>query len=717
MAVQHPQVYSIAAHRGFADALVAGLVPRYAEEGFGLARLTLLLPSSRAARTVTEAFIRHSGEAGTQGLLLPRMVMVGDLDLDESLGPLFDSLGAGEAIPPAASPTRRWLRLAQLIGEEMGDEAPRGSALLRLAFEMGRAFDRLLAEEIAPESLLSDAVLDLTGDLAGHWQDSLRLFARVQLKWLAELQARGECDSATRRNLLFRAAAARLKADPPATPIVAAGVTSAAPALAALLRQVSETPDGAVILPDLDLSMSAEVWDELGSAGSPEAEQPFARDDAVTHPQYHLKLLLNRMGVARAEVQHWHRAGLGKGPPERSHAISSLFLPPKASRAWVDLPAKSRRLSGVKLLESANAEGEAQAIALLVRQALEQPEKRVAVITPDRELAARVVHHLRRWNISADDTGGQPLSQTPAGRLFLQLAELGPEGAAPVPLMALLSHPLVHSGEGRNQWLDHLRALELRLRGPRPLPGLAPLAGIARMAKVGSWWEEVAAILAPLCDETASPALADRLDALVTAGEALCGEALWAREDGRALASFVEDLRLNAGEVGISLAPEDLPVALREAMERVAVRPPWGGHPRVAIYGLLEGRMTRADLVICAGLNEGTWPPASGGEALLAPPVLRALGVPGADFRIGLAAHDLAGAMGAPEVVLSRARRDAGGPAIPSRFLLRVRALLGSDLLDHYVDAETPKWAEALGDAPPAAPTTSTRSPGFNAAL
>ena len=364
MAVQHPQVYSIAAHRGFADALVAGLVPRYAEEGFGLARLTLLLPSSRAARTVTEAFIRHSGEAGTQGLLLPRMVMVGDLDLDESLGPLFDSLGAGEAIPPAASPTRRWLRLAQLIGEEMGDEAPRGSALLRLAFEMGRAFDRLLAEEIAPESLLSDAVLDLTGDLAGHWQDSLRLFARVQLKWLAELQARGECDSATRRNLLFRAAAARLKADPPATPIVAAGVTSAAPALAALLRQVSETPDGAVILPDLDLSMSAEVWDELGSAGSPEAEQPFARDDAVTHPQYHLKLLLNRMGVARAEVQHWHRAGLGKGPPERSHAISSLFLPPKASRAWVDLPAKSRRLSGVKLLESANAEGEAQAIAL-----------------------------------------------------------------------------------------------------------------------------------------------------------------------------------------------------------------------------------------------------------------------------------------------------------------------------------------------------------------
>src|SRR5690606_39534405 len=74
-----PKVYSIAAHRGFADALVAGLVPRYAEPELGLARLTLLLPSRRAVRTVTEAFIRHSGQGPStssgQGLLMPRMAV------------------------------------------------------------------------------------------------------------------------------------------------------------------------------------------------------------------------------------------------------------------------------------------------------------------------------------------------------------------------------------------------------------------------------------------------------------------------------------------------------------------------------------------------------------------------------------------------------------------------------------------------------------------
>src|SRR3546814_6300629 len=95
------------------------------------------------------------------------------------------------------------------------------------------------------------------------------------------------------------------------------------------------------------------------------------------------------MGVARAEGGQWQRRGSTGAEPARSHAISSLFLPPQASRAWIDLDAAKRRLSGVRLIESATSEEEAQAIALLVREALDVPEKRVAVITPDRSLARR----------------------------------------------------------------------------------------------------------------------------------------------------------------------------------------------------------------------------------------------------------------------------------------------------------------------------------------
>lgn len=708
-----PRLYSIAAHRGFADALVAGLIPRYAEPDLGLARLTLLLPSQRAVRNVTEAFVRLSGS----GLLLPRMAVVGDLDLDETLGALLDPLGAGAEVPPAADPVRRWLRLAALLGEELGAEqgagAPRGPALLRQAFELGRTMDRLLVEGIGPQELLEERVLGVVGEQAIHWRNAIRTFARVQARWLAELEARDELDAPARRNRLFDHAVAQWRAQPPAYPVVAAGVTSASPALARLLRVVSELPQGAVILPDLDLTLDDAVWAALGTAGAPASpdDPPIGREDAVTHPQYHLKLLLNRMGVARDEVEPWHRSGLAAAAPARSRAISNLFLPPAASARWVKLKAEDRRLAGVRLMETAHPEQEAQAIAILIREALEQPERRVALITPDRALAARVVAHLQRWNVVADDSAGQPLPMTTAGRLLLLLAEIAASAAAPVPLVALLNHPQVGEAipgwdRGRAAWLEHGRWLDRALRGPRPEPGLGHVGRVVAARdnpELKAWWDALSPLLESLLEADEAP-LADWLDRIAQVAEELSGGSVWGGADGRCLAQFIEQTRSAARAVGTMLARPDLAVALRDAMERVAVRPAWGGHPRVAIYGVIEARMSRADLVICGGLTEGTWPGTAAPDALLAPAVLRALGVPGTDFRVGLAAHDLAAALGAPEVVLSHARRDASGPVIPSRFVLRVRAMLGARLLAEHLETEAVARARELDDAPPVPP-------------
>ena len=699
-----PAVYSIAAHRGFADALAAGLGPRYSQGDLGLARLTLLLPSQRAARTITEAFVRLSGT----GLLLPRMVVVGDLDLDETLGPLLDPLGAGADIPPAADPTRRWLRLATLLADELGDKAPKGASLLRQAFDIGRTIDRLLIEGIEPADLMKERVHDVVGNSAEHWRRSIHTFACVQLKWRNKCEAKGEVDSPARRNMLFEHAARRWKENPPDNPIVAAGVTSASPALAKLLRCVSELPRGAVILPDLDLALDDEVWEALGRAGiaGDKDGAPFGRGDAFTHPQYHLKLLLGRMGIARDEVQPWHRAGLAAAPPERSKAISNLFLPPKASARWVSLIAGHRRLSGVRLIESAHPGEESLSIALTIRAALAVPEKRVALLTPDRELAARVIAQLERWGIEADDSAGEPLPQTAAGRLFLMLAEVAASQAAPVPLLALLGHPYAGEAFGRADWLDHVRVLDLALRGPRPAPGLVPLRAISTRLEeehkgITDWWEVVEGLLAPLFALGEEPRLDNALSALATAAEAISGGKAWGGADGRALASFVEDLRGAAAGEDTRIDADGLATMLRDTLDRIAVRPLWGGHPRLAIYGLIEGRMSRADLVICGGMTEGTWPAAPAPEPLLAPAVLRALGVPDGDFRIGLSAHDLAAALGAPEVVLSHAKRDASGPAIPSRFVLRVRAMLGSKLLEDHSDDAPAKLAQALNNPPP----------------
>jgi ATP-dependent helicase/nuclease subunit B len=116
---------------------------------------------------------------------------------------------------------------------------------------------------------------------------------------------------------------------------------------------------------------------------------------------------------------------------------------------------------------------------------------------------------------------------------------------------------------------------------------------------------------------------------------------------------------------------------LRQLLDSRAVRPPYGGHPRIFIWGLLEARLQRADLVVLGGLNEGVWPALPAPDAWLPPKVRARLNMPTIDNRIGLAAHDFASALGAPEVLITRARRDAKSPTVASRFLLRLDAISG----------------------------------------
>src|SRR3546814_16924476 len=85
---------------------------------------------------------------------------------------------------------------------------------------------------------------------------------------------------------------------------------------------------------------------------------------------------------------------------------------------------------------------------------------------------------------------------------------------------------------------------------------------------------------------------------------------------------------------------------LGQILAQASVRPPYGGHPRLFIWGLLEARLQRADLMILGGLDEGRWPAATQPDPWLAPGIRRLLGPPAPDRQQGLAAHAFAGALG-----------------------------------------------------------------------
>jgi ATP-dependent helicase/nuclease subunit B len=294
--VTRPSVYTIPPHRSFADALVAGLMAREGRDRMTLARGLVLVPNNRAARAIQDAFVRRA----EGGLLLPRLVPIGDPELDDRIGAFLDPIDA-EPIPPAVDPLQRQLILARLIEESGGAT---GAEAMRLAGELARTLDQLHVEGVAPQRLREIDV----GELTEHWARSLKVFELVLDRWPKELARLGRIDLTDRRNRLLGRVAKRWRESPPPGFVVAAGISTTAPAVAAVLRTVAFMPSGRVVFDALDTGMPEAQWAALGPH-RPDPETGVAERPVETHPQYHLKLLLDRLGVARGEVERWSGGG------------------------------------------------------------------------------------------------------------------------------------------------------------------------------------------------------------------------------------------------------------------------------------------------------------------------------------------------------------------------------------------------------------------------
>ena len=683
-----PAVFTIPAHRSFADSLVAGLRARFGDGPLDLARGRILLPNNRAVRTVTEAFVRASGS----GLVLPRLVPIGDPELEERIGGALDPADTSDAVPPAVEPLARMLALTQLVA---GDGTGTAEAA-RLAADLARTLDALLIEDVHP-SELGEAAADAP-ELARHWQLSLNRLQAILDRWPKKLTETGKIDLADRRNRLLKAMAVRWGRTPPDGFTIAAGITTTAPAVAALLRRVADMPEGMVVLPGLSIAsvMPDEEWEALGPDDEGRAEE--------SHPQFHLKLLLDRMGVARGEVRLWRSAGRSAARAIRGRAVANAMTVADFSDKWNGLRPAERRLTGIRAAELPDPAAEAQAIALALREAVETPGRTAALVTPDRMLAARVSALLERWGIHADDSAGKPLSQVAAGTLLLGIAAAAAEDLAPVPLLALLKHPLVGGeGEARLQWLDSVRELDLALRGPRPAAGLDGLdehfGGLVA-------WKKVRSLVAPLDGMLSAPiALSAFAERLARSASALAGDASWRGQEGRTTAELLAELQALPEAAGLAVSAADIVPMLRQLLDERRVRPPYGGHPRVFIWGLLEARLQHADLMVLGGLNEGVWPALPAPDPWLAPKIRANLKMPGLDFRTGLAAHDFASALGAPSVLVTRARRDSRSPTVASRFWLRLRAMTGGLARDTRLE----RLAASLDDPGVLEPTSRPR--------
>lgn len=672
-----PRVLNIPPEFSFVEVLAKELLRRHGANPEELRAVTILTTTRRAARALQQSFLR---ETAGQPLMLPIMRPIGDVDEDELL--LEADLGfegIGDKIlglPPAIEPLRRQLLLSRLIDARADGNSTIGQSV-GLARELARLLDQVQTEGLDLKSLV-DLVPE---EYAEHWQITLEFLEIISLAWPEILKEEGCIDPALRRDLLLREQSEYWAKYPPAGSVYAVGSTGSIPATAALLKTVALLPKGCVVLPGLDRHLDNDSWELV-------KEDP-------THAQYGLARLLINLKLDRGDVTDLQDETARASLTSRAQFLSEALRPAATTEMWQKAPLPSKdSLSGIRKFDCLDAQAEAQAISLLLREALETPSKTAVLITPDRDLSRRVCAELLRWDVEVDDSAGTSLDQSPPGVFLRLLASMIADRAAPISFLAAMKHPLATFHETPEIFRRHIRELEMAvLRGPAPAAGLKGIARALKNVSDGDkvtiskeafcWFDELSRAGEEifLFSEKTDVNFADFLNSFLRFAENVSTPAeaenslLWDGAYGDAAANFVSEL-LRAAPVMGDISPTAWPELLDNLMTGRMVRRKFGQHPRLQIWGPLEGRLQRADLIVLGGLNEGVWPPDSGSDPWMSRPMRKDFKLPLPEQRIGLSAHDFQQAFCGKEIVLTRAEKIDGTPTVPSRWLLRLETLL-----------------------------------------
>ena len=480
-------------------------------------------------------------------------------------------------------------------------------------------------------------------------------------------------------------------------PTIIAGSTGANRATARLIAAIARAPQGAVVLPGLDLNLDDRSWAMIGASED-------ASLGLAGHPQALLHRLIGAIGVRREDV-----TTLGAPAPvfeARSAFLSEALRPAESTdlwreRGWTLSPlALATAFQGVTIIAADNETEEGLALATAMREALETPGKTAALVTPDPSIARRVATELARWGIEVEDSAGRTLAQSPAGVLARLILEAAIE-FTPRSFLALLAHPAARFGRSLKQVEPATRALELAVFRAVPIASLDDLErgfaaaraaaddrhahpAIRRLGEIDrkaaeALARDVASTLASLRALGLSASLRDCLAQHRTAIAATVAGPHGSTEDGPGFEQLTQ-LMDEWSEAAVGTFPTALneyAALFDDALTATRAPPAGGGHPRLQILGLLEARLLSFDRVLLAGLDETVWPPAVETDAFLNRPMRAALGLSAPERRIGQTAHDFVSALGAREAILSRAKKRGGQPTVASRFLQRMAAAAG----------------------------------------
>lgn len=722
-----------------ADQIVSGaLVPGLAynaDNPLSLAGATVFVPTRRAARVLRSELTDRIGKGSA---ILPTIRPLGETDDDAGFFDAADpeTLTLDPPIPQIAATLRladlvlAWKQaLPQAVKDHLDGMPLIAPANPADAIWLGRAlFDLIQGVETEEGDFDGlDTVID--ADLQQWWQLTREFLKIARQFWPNLLTEIHRSSPARHHNAMIDVFTRGLAVSVANRPVIVAGSTGTRPSTARLIATVAHLPQGAVVLPGLDHAMRRSHWQALALAAADRQSEDgrILVDVAIrSHPQYGLLQLLGSCSLDADRIDDIPEIGqLAPDMATRRRLVSSALLPASVTEAWGEpgfLPEPAEIGPGfahVSLIEAVNEREEAAALAAAMRRALEPrpgiPEPTAALVTPDRNLARRVVTELGRYGIDANDSGGVPLTASLQGRLARLALQLAFAPGDAVAITALIKHPLARFGLTRAKanvcaglverialrggsgaadivGLEALVALREPGRHDRHAPQWRARISDEQAEQAGDFAFRVTEALSPLTSAVVNRTGPDGSNQL-TIGHlaALTAEALericvdesggldvlWGDEAGTDLAGLLLETR-DSGSM-LLMTGQEWVGALDALMSGRMVKPRAGGHPRAFIWGALEARLQHVDTLLMGALNEGVWPQSGQEDPFLSRAMKAAVGLEPPERRIGQAAHDFQMAMGAPEVVLSRSFRSGKAPTVASRWLQRLLAVIGPE--------------------------------------
>lgn len=646
---------------------------------FGLSDIEIFVPTRRAARALKEAFIAQQKDV----FFLPHIIA-------------FADIGTELIALPTISNIERILALSKLAyswKQQIGQKTEFSDAIW-LAQDLAKLVDEAYLHKVNWQKL-NDIEQDLNSNLNKWWSLSAGFLKIVTSTFPAYLQEKELLDVGESMALNFNNKIKQIHTSTQKKAYIVLGATGAVPCVADFLQSIALLPNSAIILPSLDRSLPVDMWENL---------LKIKNINLYGQAQYNYFKLLKKLKPKKIiflgnaiESIRW-----------RETYVSYALMPAEATDKWYNIDKKHTNIAfeNVALIEAEEEREEALAIACALRIEGENFNKKVALVTANRNLARRVSAELTRFGIIANDSAQQPFFALAFGR-WLELLLLNCTNSDVHIFLSLLRHPLTNLGIEKTKLQKMVDLYEkYRLRGAILRFSFLDFTQLdKKMAE--QWWERfdgdcntdslnlinefvniLSEAIKPLNNlfNKSKINLQEALTYFIKAIE------LWSNNEKQNLENLYKyegveefnqlcqeiidnDINIEFNSLNFSKIFEALSSSIK-----IEAKP---AYSNIHIWGIIEARLQYADTVVLGGLNETQFPAIPKSSVFLSRPTMMQIGLEPPEAQIGAEALEFQYLLSMPKVILSRAKLSEGTALVASRWLQRLEAVIGKKTTEY----------------------------------